>query len=94
MMMALLGRNLRRTKRTKKITTTITSFIKLTKFTYSYYYESRDGKKYLIKKGKEIQKGAHTFPDFEFITLGENNKETVEKIVLRISAGNPFSNIP
>jgi hypothetical protein len=64
------------------------------KFIFSYYYQNSKGNKFLIKKGKDIlQPEGYTIAGWEFIDLQKQDKETVDRIVLQVNLGNPFSNI-
>ena len=59
-------------------------------FKYSYYYQGLDGKKYLITKGKEIQKENYKTFDWDFIEFDKQNNETIKNIILKPNSGNPF----
>lgn len=59
-------------------------------FTFSYYYENLNGKKFLIAKGDEIKKENYSIFDWKFIEIENQNDETVNKINLKPIAGNPF----
>ncbi len=59
-------------------------------FKYSYYYQGLDGKKYLITKGKEIQKDNYKTFDWDFIEYERQNSETIKNIILIANSGNPF----
>lgn len=64
------------------------------KFTYSYYYQNKKGEKFLIKKGKEIlQPEGYTISDWEFVDIQKQDGQTVDKLLLQASAGNPFTDI-
>ena len=59
--------------------------------TYSYYYENKNGEKFLIKKGKDIlQPEGYSISGWEFINIEKQDNETVNKIILKVSSGNPF----
>ena len=59
-------------------------------FKYSYYHQGINGKKYLITKGKEIQKGNYKIFDWDFIEFDKHNNETIKEIILKTNSGNPF----
>lgn len=65
------------------------------KFIFSYYYQNSKGEKFLIKKGKDIlQPEGYTIAGWEFVDVQKQDNETVDRIVLKVNSGNPFSNIP
>lgn len=61
------------------------------KIIYKYYYQNKEGEKFLIKKGKEVlqPEGYSTF-DWEFIDFNKPDNETINAIILRPNLGNPF----
>jgi hypothetical protein len=66
------------------------------KFTYSYYYQNKNEEKILIKRGKEVlQPEGYSTYDWDFIKVEEQDDETITKLILTPSSGNPFEkNIP
>lgn len=59
-------------------------------FKYSYYNQRLDGKKYLITKGKEIQKENYKIFDWNFVDFDKQNPETIIEIILKPISGNQF----
>lgn len=59
-------------------------------FTFSYYYENLEGKKFLIAKGEEIKKGNYSIFGWKFTEIEKQNDETLDKINLKSLSGNPF----
>lgn len=60
------------------------------KFTYSYYHQTTDGKKYLIAKGEQIKRGDYFINSWKFIEIDNQNAETIKNIILTPNSGNPF----
>lgn len=61
------------------------------KFTYSYYYQNTKEEKFLIKRGKEIlQPEGYTIYDWEFVNIKNQDNETISRIILKPTSGNPF----
>lgn len=61
------------------------------KFTYSYFYQNTKEEKFLIKRGKGIlQPEGYTIYDWEFVNIENQDNETVSRIILKPSSGNPF----
>lgn len=64
------------------------------KFTYTYFYQDAKGEKFLIKKGKEtIQPGGYGIADWEFVKTGNQDKETVTRLILTSRPGNLFERV-
>lgn len=65
------------------------------KFIFSYFYENTKGEKFLIKKGKDIlQPEGYIISDWEFVDIQKQDSHTVNKLVLEVTPGNPFTTIP
>lgn len=61
------------------------------KFTYNYYYENLEGKKFLMKKGKKIQQPeGYSIFDWEFTDFEDNSNDVIKEINATIISGNPF----
>lgn len=61
------------------------------KFTFKYFYEDKEGKKYLMKKGKQIeQPGGYYTNDWDFTDINDLSNNVVKEILLTIIPGNPF----
>lgn len=59
-------------------------------FTYSYYYENLDGKKFHIAKGEQIKKENYYINNWKFVEIENQNEETLIKINLKPVEGNVF----